>query len=351
MLLFADGFEHYGLDESFMLAGLWSGLSASAGGTIELSTSFARTGTTSLKMTSGNVSTAIQESRWAFGTTAETCGIGVGVYLPNLPSSNQQVGFQFRNASNIAILTACLQSDGSICIRKGGVSGAVVDVSDAILTAGTFNHIECKAVFDTVAGAVEVRVNGVTKLQIGSLDLGSVGAATGALMIFNFPTGFSVYWDDLFTWDDTGTENNDFIGAQRILTIMTDADTAQADFTVVGAADGVDAINNIPPDGDTTYIYSSVVGDKSDFTLPTLPPELVQIAAVFVPVMARLDAAGIGNLLVSMISGGDDAPGTDSPLTTGYTYYKNIFELDPDTSAPWTKAGLEAALLRVEKSL
>lgn len=351
MLLFADGFEHYGGDESAMLAGLWGALTTHDGGTITLSTTVARTGTTSLKMTSGNLSGSIQDARLAFGTTADTCGIGFGVYLPNLPSSNQQVGFQLRNASNVAILTGCIQSDGSICMRKGNHTGTIVDVSDAILSAGTFNHIECKAVFDTVAGALEVRVNGVTKLQIGSLNLGADGAATGDLMIFDFPTGFTVYWADLFVWDDTGTENNDFIGAQRILTIMPDADTAQADFTVVGTTDGFDAISDIPPDGDTTYLYSATVGDKSDFALPTLPPELTAIAAVFVPAMAKLDAAGIGNLLISMVSGASDAPGNDNPLTTGYTYYKNVFELDPDTSAPWTKSGLEAALLRVEKSL
>lgn len=351
MLLFADGFEHYGTDTANMLAGLWSGIQQGNGGIVELSTTVARTGTKSLRLRAPNFTTpSYVEGRFALGTTALTCGFGLGVYMPNLPSGAQKTGFQFRNASNVPILTGCYNPDGSIELRKGDYTGALIDVSDAILTAGTFNHVETKATFDSVAGFVEVRVNGVTKLQLGSLNLGNVGAATCAVTTFESGTG-DVYYDDIYAWDDSGTYNNDFMGAQRILTLFPTGDTAQADFSVVGAASGYQAINQAAPDGDTSYIYSTAVNDKSDFSLPTLPPELVSIAGVFVPAMARLDAAGIGNLKMSMKSGASLLAGADNPLTPGYTYYRNVFEYAPDISAPWTKAKLEAALIRVEKSL
>jgi hypothetical protein len=169
-------------------------------------------------------------------------------------------------------------------------------------------------------------------------------------MIFDFSTP-DIYWDDVFAWDDTGTYNNSFMGAQRILTTFPTADTAQADFTVVGSGAGFSAINDNPPDDDTSYITSAVVNNKSDFELDTLPPEVVAIAGVFVPARARVDAAGIGNLKMSLVSSGDVLAGSDVPLTPSYSYYRNTFEYDPHTSAPWTKAHLEAALLRVEKSL
>ncbi len=349
MLRFAESFEQYNGDISWLLSGLWSGISVPAGGSCVLSNSLARTGSYSMQMHKPNITGQVVEARFSIGAQSSTCGIGLGVYMPNLPLGSQLAGFQFRDTGNTALLSICLQSDGSICARKGDFSGTVIDISDSILTAGTFNHIETKATFDTVAGFVECRVNGVTKLQIGSLNLGAVQAASCALMLFA-GTG-DIFWDDIFAWDDTGTYNNSFMGAQRILTVFPVADTAQADLTIVGTSDGFAAINNVPPDGDTTYLTTATVSNKSDFALDTLPPELVAIAGVFVPAMARVDAAGIGNLKVSLVSSGDVLAGSDVPLTPSYTYYRNSFEYNPHTMAPWTKATLEAALLRIEKSL
>lgn len=356
MLLFADSFEHYGTTPNggrdAMLAGFWSSFVTNTGSdAFSISTDQARTGTHSLKLSTADTGSP-GEARFSLGGGAKfTCGLGVAVYMDTLPTGNNLIGLQFRDTTNTPLLTIMFQSDGSIAARKGDFDDTIVDISDSILQAGTFNHIETKATFDTVAGFIEIRVNGQTKLQIGSLDLGALGCTQMALMSFNIGASPGLYFEDIFAWDDTGTFNNNFIGAQRILTVFGDADTAQADWSKVGAGDGVDCINNVPPDADTTYLGSDTVGDKSDFTLPTLPPETASIAGVFVPVMARLDSAGIGNVLVSMVSGADVAAGTDVPLTTGYGYYKNVFEADPATDVAWTKAGFEAALLRIEKSL
>lgn len=354
MLLFADSFEHYGATaggRTDMLSGWWTQVDNASGGDFSVSTSQHRTGAKSLKFSAGGAGSPVV-SRFSLGGSAKfTCGIGAGIYFDTLPTSNDRVGIQFRDGSNTALLTICLQSDGSMTARKGDHTGTVIDISDTILQAGTFNHIECKATFDTVAGFVEIRVNGVTKLQIGSLNLGSAGCTQVAFMAFSGSAAPSHYWDDVFAWDDSGTYNNTFLGAQRILTLFPAADTAQADWLIHGAATGHACIDNAAPDGDTTYLSSAVVSDKSDFTVPTLPPETAEVKGVVIPAMARIDAAGIGNLKVSMKSGVSLLAGSDVPLTPGYTYYKNVFEYDPATSVAWTKAGFEAALVRVEKSL
>lgn len=352
MLLFAEGFEHYGTTPNGgrdnMLSGMWAEFIVVGG--ISISATQVRTGTKSLVFTP-EVTGSAQTARFTLGGSPKiTCGVGVGLFMVSLPAGNSRIGMQFRDISNAPILTLCCQSDGSIAVRKGAVGGPVIDISDAVLTAGNFSHIETKVTFDDVVGYVEVRVNGVVVIALGSLDLGVAGAAQvslnglgGVVPVF--------YWDDIVAWDDTGSYCNDFLGAQRVLTIYPTGDTAQADFVLHGAGTGFGCINQTAPDGDTTYLSSDTVSDKSDFSLPTLPPELAFISGVFVPAMAKLDAAGVGNLLVSMISAATDLPGNDSPLTTNYTYYRNAFEYDPNTSAPWTKTGLEAALVRLEKSL
>jgi hypothetical protein len=349
MLLFADGFNHYGSVTANMLLGAWAAFETVSGGSTTLSTAQARTGTRSLLTANGGINSGNVGARFAFGKTAITCGVGVGLFMATLPSANAQVVKQIRDNANNPILTICMQSDGSICARKGDRTGTVLAISDSILTAGTFNFIETKAVFDTVAGSVQVKVNDVTKISIGSLNLGSVGGAQ-CFIGLQVNGGPNSYWADIFAWDDSGTYNNDFMGPQRILTIFPNGDTAQADWSKNGAATGYDCIDEVPQDGDTTYLRSGTVGDKSDFSLPTLPPEVASVAAVYVPVMARLDAAGIGNVKTSMISSAVALAGNDVPLTPGYIYYNNVFEYDPNTSIAWDKAGVEAALLRLEKS-
>src|SRR6266511_3379808 len=323
MLRFADSFEHYGTLTSNMLLGWWASLAVAGGDTITLSSTFARTGTKSLKFTDNIGVNANCDARFTLGVSAITAGFGASVYLTSLPVANATVGMQFRDSTNTSILTLLFQSDGSIEARKGSSTGTVIDISDSILTAGTFHHVECKAVFDTVAGSVEVRVNGITVIQIGSLNLGSAPAVACSLRMLDANVSNpDVYWDDVFAWDDTGTHNNDFIGPQRILTIFPTGDTAQADFTKNGAATGYGCVNQSTPDGDTTYLSSTVVGHKTDLSLPTLPPELVTIAGVIVPAMARLDAAGVGNLKMSMKSAAALLAGADVPLTTGYNYIR-----------------------------
>lgn len=346
MLLWADGFEHYGLDETNMLAGEW----AAFVWTPQLSTAFARTGTHSLHM-QGRGGAGVQSARRVFGAEKIGCSVGFGVYCPQLPASNSLFYFTFLSPAAADILTVAIQSDGSLCVRSGGIAGTVIDITDSVITAGTFHHIAMKALFDTVAGATEIQVNGVTKQLIGSLNLGSAGASSFRLNNNETTAGDGYYVDDMKAFDDQGTYNNDIVGPHRVLTNYVAADTAQADWSLNGAGTGTGCINQTAPDGDTTYIGTALAGDKSEFTMQTLPPELVEIAGIYIPAMARLDAAGIGNLQLSMVSGASDDPGPDTPLTTGYTYYGSVFEEDPDTTDPYTKAGFEAALLRIEKSL
>lgn len=346
-LLFADSFDHYGTGttgRANMLAGAWAEISAGgftpgAGG---------RTGANGLRSSgSGNI------ARVTLGGLKTVVGVGYGVWMAALPATNQVLGTVLRNQANANIVAVAVSPDGALVVKKGNVfTGIIIGISDSVLTAGTYHHIEFKAVIDDVVGSIEIRVNGVVVLVLTNIDLGIAPAAT---VVFDSPStasGVTHAYDDLIMWDDTGDYCNDFLGPQRVLTYFPVGDTAQADWTVTGGSGpGYDAINKAIPDADTSFIGAANVGSKSDFSLPTLPPETAVIAGVFVPAMGRIDEAGIGNIKMSMISGADVVSGADINLTPGYAYSRTAFEYDPVTLAPWSKAGFEAALIRVEKTL
>ena len=346
-LLFADSFDHYGTGatgRTNMLAGAWAeisvgGYTPGAGG---------RTGSNALRSSgSGNV------ARISMNGLKSVVGVAYGVWMAALPSTTSVIGVVLRSQANNSLLAVCVTPDGAIAVKTGNVfSGTIIAISDSVLTAGTFHHVEFKAVLDDTVGSIEVRVNGVVVLNSTDLNLGTIPAAA---VVFDSPStasGVSHAYDDFLIWDNVGDYCNDFLGPQRVLTYFPVGDTAQADWTITGGSGpGYDAINKAVPDGDTSFIGAANVGSKSDFTLPTLPPETAVIAGVFVPVMGRIDEAGVGNIKMSMISGANVVSGLDINLTPGYIYSRNSFEFDPTTNAPWTKAGFEAALVRIEKTL
>lgn len=358
-IIWADSFDHYGTTPNggrdFMLNGAWAEFVGSSGVIPRIVSGFARTGTYALYFPDNGGTINRPIARRIYGTAKLIIGNAFGIYLVNVPDADDRIGWQLRNVSNAALLTCFVQSDGSIEVRAGSGTGSVIVRSDPCLRAASYDHVEFKTSFDDVVGSVEIRVNGVTVINETGLNLGTVGAAG---IIWGCPISSGgggsanpFYIDDVISWDDAGTVNNDFIGQQRVLTQFCTSDTAAADWTITGSATGYGAIDDTTPDDDTSYISGVVVNDISEFGLPTLPPETDVIAGVYIPVRAKLVAAGVGNVQVSMLSVADVSNGPDQALTTGYSYYGSVHELDPDTDLPWTKAALEAALVRVEKTV
>lgn len=361
MLIYADGFDHYGTTPNggrdAMLAGAWAEMQGTFSfGVPSVSNERARTGTYSLKFPGasnpGNWSTT---TRRVIGAARLVVGIGFGIYFTELPDEARSFVLELRNSSNSPILSVVFMPDGSLRVYAGGSgSGStIIDESAPAINTGAFYHFEMKTVFDPIVGSCEIRVNGITVVNAINVDLGSVGATQ---FTFGKPQYFGgsfydLYIDDLVVWDDTGDYNNDFIGQQRVLTVFPDGDASPQEWSVIGEATATEAVSDVPADGDTSYIGASEIGEKATFDLPELPPEIVTIAAVYVPTYARIDDAGVGNIQVNMLSNGQEASGEEIPLTTLYQYRGTVFESDPDTNEAWTKSGIEAANIQIEKTL
>ena len=336
-LLWADSFDHYPDGRSSVpTSGSWARFDG------VISTTFARTGTKSCKIGFGN-----EAIRRTLGSPKTTVGAGMSIYFIRLPSNSNNFHFYINDTLNNTILDFNFASDGSLQIFKGST---LIDVIDGAIVAGSFIHIEIKAVIDPLVGEIEVRLNGITALLLTDLNTGSV--PTTQVSWQHTDSGIDeIYIDDVFAWDDLGVANNSFLGPQRILTIFPAATTNPNDWLLTGAASKVAAISEVGPDGDTSYISAGSVGTKQTFTLPTLPPELFAIAAVYVVPMTKIDSAGEGGMSTAMLSGASADTKNSVALTTTYVYYGNAFDLNPDGNVPWTKATLEAAKVQFNKTI
>lgn len=356
-LLWCDGFDHYGI-----LGNLTEGAWAQNNGNCTLVTTNPRTGTHHLRH-AGNSSQAGLQRR-VLGGAKTTVGLAGVFYLSSLPSTNDRFcPFVFNDAANANQVTIVIQSTGVIEAKRGSRTGTSLGVSASpAVTAEAYQHIECMVFFSQTVGTVEVRVNGVTVLSISGADTVATSLVECSQVVFfsSSESGLNTETtvpqadlDDVFCYDSAGSFNNTFIGDRRVLTLFPNADTIQADWTPVGAANGYDCINDTTPDGDTTYITASVPGSPgpiSEFGIENLPAGISAISAVVLVEMARKTEAGDANTQWSVVSGASETAGADKPLTEVYTYRQDVFETDPASAAPFTPSEVDALLIKVERT-
>lgn len=362
-LLWCDGFDHYGNDETNLTDGPW----AEIGGVHTLSTARPRTGTHSMRYTPTTVGFGI--ARRVFGAALTTAGASMAFYTPNLPSTNDLMALlRFRDAANADQVSIILQTTGAVAVYRGNASsGTLLATSTDLVTADSWNHLEAKVTIadaGSPGGAVEVRLNNVTIIDISGIDTQNTGNAETSQVCFlgKVSSGLlfgvsAIDWDDVFAWDTSGSQNNDFLGDQQVLTLFPNQDTAQADWTQNTGATEVSAIDEADPDDDTTYVAATAAAQVSEYELDDLPATVSAISAIQLTGRMKKTDAGTARVQQSLVSsavGSPPAPaefnGSDRNITTEYTYWPDISETDPATGAPWARAAVNSAKYKIERT-
>jgi hypothetical protein len=157
---------------------------------------------------------------------------------------------------------------------------------------------------------------------------------------------------DYVVWDGSGTSNNDFLGSVIVYELFTSADDAfPAGWSSTGA-DGYSVLDNNPPDDGVSYITADdTPPSAAEFSLTNLPADITSVKGLVTRVRAAKSDGGDGQLQVSLISGASTDAGSDRPITVAQTYWSDVSELDPATTVAWTPSGVNAAVLKIERTL
>ena len=287
--------------------------------------------------------------RYVLSSAQNKAGQAVRVFMNNLPVSDNdrpQV-VRWMNNSNVELASVYVETTGRLTFSDGVNT---ITTANPVITANGWWHIE--AAYDrSGVGSIEVRVEGVTVLQ--DTDLGYVAASQifqTALRFFgnNF-SSTQIFYKDLVIWDGSGAVNNDFLGSVLVLNLSPTSDVA-LNWNLVGGASGFSILDNIPPN-DAAYI-EAVNPPPAAYVcgLSDLPPDVTSVKGLMTVVRAQKSDGGDGSLQVSLISNGDVDLGADRPITTTMTYWRDVSELDPDTSAPWTPVAVDAAQMQIDRT-
>ena len=114
---------------------------------------------------------------------------------------------------------------------------------------------------------------------------------------------------------------------------------------LTGMTVNYDEVNNQPPDGQYSYVYDATVDHEDLYTFNAFSQPPVTIHTVAVKAYAQKSDSGTKTVSMRLKSGAVDSGGsaTGQALGTTFGWLGCFFPTDPNTSAAWTAANLNAA--------
>lgn len=241
-------------------------------------------------------------------------------------------------------------SDGAIAVRRNAV---VLGTSSAgALTYGAWNYVEAKIKVASTGGTAEIRVNGVTVLNLTSQDTANtawdginsfcIGGYTAAY------ASFYGYMDDFYLCNNLGSYNNDFLGDVTIDCLMPASDSSPNTWT---PSTGVSNYAVVDERGyaATEWTASNTVGNKTQFNMEDMAANPVGIKGAIVTTLSRRNGSGTNKYKAYISSGGSTQEATHYPAGAAeFRAYRMVSEVDPNGSVAWTKATINAAQVGLE---
>lgn len=375
MRLWEDGFDHYGTSGSNMLDGSYATVGSYAPTTAQVATGTHSMGFTNTVFTAHGAGIC----RKVLPSAVTTLGKTFRIYMPALPNDNRQLpvimGIPTSTADDFQ-MSVVVDINGALKFYRGmhlqGSSssfGTLLYTSDPCLVAGAWQHVEIIMHFDNTSGWFRVAVDGVEVVPVQTgLDTlsNSDSILNDSFFLYSSSataSGGSFYIDDYILYDPTvgdplvdtdfaisNPQTDAMIGELQVWPLRPNGDTAEADFAKSTGTVGYSLIDETTPD-DTDYIYSVTAGDLSEFDLEDLPVEITYIRGL--GIHARMNKSDSGTAYVKLgmksVAATDDA--TERPLTVEPTYWRDTIDVDPNSSARWTRSSLNAAWLRITRSV
>lgn len=259
--------------------------------------------------------------------------------------------FSFRDSGTKQIEVG-VNTAGQLFVSR---NGTVLATSSSAVAAGVYNFIEVKATINNTTGSFEVRLNGNNVLSATNVDTQNTANAfinEVALGCYTKALGDTTLcthrYDDFYFCDTTGSTNNDFLGDIRVDAIFPTADGFYSQWTTSTGIDHFALVDETDPNT-TDYNSDGTIGNKDSYVMQNPPALLSQtIHGVKAKVAALKDDAGARSLKVGIRSGSTNGLSAAKALGTSQAYYSHILETDPNTSAAWSPAAVDAVEALIE---
>lgn len=309
------------------------------------------------------------EDRSTFVQTAATISIAAGRHgnclrgdvvsaasynlQPNDQSDTLTLGFAVRMSALNSSAFISLRSDagatehayittgaGGTLIVGAGPSGSRITTAVGTVAVNTWAYVEIQVKLHDSTGFVTLRVNGVQVGAVTNVDTKNGGTKTVLDQVrLTGPSG-NTDWDDLYLKSGAGET---FLGDITVETLYPNGNGNASQWV---GSDG-DSVNNyllVDEPGapvTTDYVKSATVGQIDQYTLTDLAASGT-IVGVCHQATVALAAAGSQDFQLVNRRAVDAYSPTQTATSTTYAGFHHAMAVDPETSAAWTVANVNA---------
>jgi hypothetical protein len=231
--------------------------------------------------------------------------------------------------------TVVANEDRTISVKRGDT---VLGTSTFVASWNTYYYYEVRMEISNNA-RVEIRCEGNPILILEGVDTQTTLNSYANLITLG--SSMLTLVCDIYICDATGSRNNDLLGPVRVMYQPPAGDGEYTDFIPSSGVEPYKMVDEAIANHDTDYVSSKVAGDKVSFTFPPIPVVPGSLAGVQIVQDIRKDSTSNRSIRPFARRSGSEAALTEHDVTTTYTYYREILEIDPITGQPWTVSNLQ----------
>lgn len=283
--------------------------------------------------------------QWNLGTPKTDLWIRFNYFLHPSAVAEYYLAVLGDSANSTQGYVTCNTLDGTLKVYRGST---VLGTSVPQMSFDQWHLVELRwQITSTTVGIVEVWIDGTRWLNLTAIDNTQTANANVQYVQLggNNAIATTAYlgFDDFAINDTAGTINNGQIGDGRVVLLKPNGAGSNTGQTRGGTDSGANwsQVDEVPPSL-TDYVYSSTVAARDTYALEDVPAGTWAINCVEALAYAQNNDSGTGSLGLTLKSGATTNEATAQNLTTSGTYYRQLYETDPDTSGAWTVAAVNA---------
>jgi hypothetical protein len=239
-------------------------------------------------------------------------------------------------------VTITVSATGTLEARLGSATGTILGTTAAAIPINEWHYVECRVLFDPFNGQVEILIDSSSSLALTGVQTSATFATSATDLILNGTAltgstqGRALTWwaDDLYVLDDQGGINDGFLFSPQVVAMLPSGAGDFSMWTPHGSTPNWRCVNGSAAGDWSTYVAASTPGAIDLYTVPN--PGFGTVHAVQLCVESRWTGPSGGHAVQAVVqSGGNQYPGRET-LVLFDRYSTTPWDVDPDTSSPWT---------------
>jgi hypothetical protein len=270
-------------------------------------------------------------------TTDDTLTLGVAVKFTAL-GNKRIIGFYDGGTLGMNVE---LTVSGELEIYRGIT---LLDSTSGLgLVIDTWYYIEFQVKCHDSTGEYELRVGQVNVASATGVDTKAGSNNYHTTFDIGITITPSMYVDDLYCLDSTGSDGNDFLGNCKVIRIDPDGDDTANWTTSTPSANHYENVDEAVIDDDTSYVEESTTNVTDLYDYESVP-SLGTIYGLQVNTECRETDATTYSIITPIESGGNQYDDSAQSVSSGtFTTRMRVAGTDPDTGNLWTESGINAA--------